>query len=165
MVINMIACLDQRGAIGYNNQLLYHIPEDMNRFRILTTGHTILMGRKTYESLPHGALPHRRNIVISHQDLHLKNCEVYHSTEEALAQCQEDVVFVIGGESIYQELIHQTSALYLTVVEEVAPRSDTYFPTIESTKWKMYYHSERKETMEAKDKTICYSFYVYRKVE
>ena len=69
MEINIIACVDANNAIGYKNQLLFHIPEDMKRFRTLTTGHTILMGRKTFESLPHGALPNRRNIVVDRKSV------------------------------------------------------------------------------------------------
>ena len=76
-------------AIGYKNRLLYAIPSDMTRFRMLTTGHTIIMGRKTFESLPNGALPNRRNIVISKTREQITGCEVYTSLEEALAARKE----------------------------------------------------------------------------
>ncbi len=162
--ISIIACIAKGNrAIGYKNRLLYHIPEDMARFRELTTGHTIIMGRKTFESLPNGALPNRRNIVISHQHIQLKGCEVYHSIDEALEQCQEDRVFVIGGETIYQKFIHQANTLYLTMVEEAAPKSDTYFPQFNAKEWKMCYHSENKETKTANNRAIYYSFYVYKR--
>ena len=162
--ISIIACIAKGNrAIGYKNRLLYHIPEDMARFRELTTGHTIIMGRKTFESLPNGALPNRRNIVISRQEIRLEGCEVYHSTEEALAQCQEDMVFVIGGGCIYRELIHQANRLYLTIVDEVAPKSDTFFPKFKPEEWKICYHSENKEARITKNHTINYSFYIYKK--
>lgn len=136
-------------AIGYKNRLLYHIKEDMARFRELTTGHTIIMGRSTYESLPNGALPHRRNIVISRTLSSLPNCEVYSTIEEALAACtsspaatsneadtQEEEVFIIGGDSIYRQLLPLATRLYLTLVEASTPEADTFFPEIDMKDWK-----------------------------
>ena len=84
-MLSIIACISKANrAIGYQNRLLYHIKSDMTRFRELTTGHVIIMGRKTYESLPNGALPNRCNIVVSKSRKELPNCEVYASLEEAL---------------------------------------------------------------------------------
>lgn len=138
-------------AIGYKNRLLYHIKEDMARFRELTTGHTIIMGRNTYESLPNGALPHRRNIVISRTLSSLPNCEVYSTIEEALAACtsspaatseeaktleEEAEVFIIGGDSIYRQLLPLATRLYLTLVEASTPEADTFFPEIDMKDWK-----------------------------
>lgn len=136
-------------AIGYKNRLLYHIKEDMARFRELTTGHTIIMGRNTYESLPNGALPHRRNIVISRTLSSLPDCEVYSTLEEALAACtsspaatseeadpQEEEVFIIGGDSIYRQLLPLATRLYLTLVEASTPEADTFFPEIDMKDWK-----------------------------
>ncbi len=136
-MISIIACIAKENrAIGYQNQLLYHIKEDMARFKKLTTGHTIIMGRKTYESLPHGALSNRRNVVISRSIQHIEGCEVYPSLEKALKQedtlIQEKIlkhnkaltpnynaeeVFIIGGESIYRQALPFVDKLYLTVVE------------------------------------------------
>ena len=85
-MLSIIACISKANrAIGYQNRLLYHIKSDMTRFRELTTGHVIIMGRKTYESLPNGALPNRCNIVVSKSRKELPNCEVYASLEEALS--------------------------------------------------------------------------------
>ena len=84
-MLSIIACISQTNrAIGYQNRLLYHIKSDLTRFRELTTGHTIIMGRKTYESLPNGALPHRRNIVVSNSMKEMEGCEVYPNLEAAL---------------------------------------------------------------------------------
>ena len=130
MEINIIACVDANNAIGYKNQLLFHIPEDMKRFRTLTTGHTILMGRKTFESLPHGALPNRKNIVVSHQNIQLENCEVFPSIKQALDACQDDVVFVIGGSSIYEQTLQLADKIYLTQVESASAYADTFFLVI-----------------------------------
>ena len=135
MKINIIACLAQDGGIGYKNQLLFHIKEDMERFRTLTMGNTIIMGRKTYESLPKGALPNRRNIVISHQHLNLEECEVYPSIEEALKHCQDDQIFVIGGASIYEQTLQYATTLYLTLVDETKD-ADTFFPPLSQDEWK-----------------------------
>lgn len=91
-MFSIIACISKvHRAIGYKNRLLYAIPSDMTRFRMLTTGHTIIMGRKTFESLPNGALPNRRNIVISKTREQITGCEVYTSLEEALAARKESV--------------------------------------------------------------------------
>lgn len=90
-MLSIIACISKvHRAIGYKNRLLYAIPSDMTRFRMLTTGHTIIMGRKTFESLPNGALPNRRNIVISKTRELITGCEVYTSLEEALAARKEE---------------------------------------------------------------------------
>lgn len=90
-MFSIIACISKvHRAIGYKNRLLYAIPSDMTRFRMLTTGHTIIMGRKTFESLPNGALPNRRNIVISKTREQITGCEVYTSLEEALAARKEE---------------------------------------------------------------------------
>ena len=136
MVIYLIACIAKNRAIGYKNQLLYSIKEDLERFKQLTTGHTILMGRKTFESLPHGALPNRKNIVITHQDIRLEGCEVYNSIEEALAVSDDECIYIIGGESIYQQTIDKADKLFLTLVDDYPENADTYFPEVSSTTWK-----------------------------
>lgn len=129
MPINIIACMAENGAIGADNRLLYSLPEDMQRFKQLTTGHTVIMGRNTYQSLPHGALPHRRNIVLSTTLKSVPDCEVYPSIEEALAHMKpEEKLFVIGGEEVYSAMLPLTSRLYLTVVHDTPSRADTFFP-------------------------------------
>lgn len=145
--------MDRDRAIGYKNRLLYHIKEDMARFRELTTGHTIIMGRNTYESLPNGALPHRRNIVISRTLSSLPDCEVYSTLEEALAACtsspaatsEEAEVFIIGGDSIYRQLLPLATRLYLTLVEASTPEADAFFPEIDMKDWKEMEKEMRNE--------------------
>ena len=107
----------------------------MERFKQLTLNHTIVMGRKTYDSLPHGALPLRRNIVITQQEIQLENCEVYHSLTDALDKCTDDIIFIIGGESIYKQCLNLADNLYLTIVDKKMPKADTYFPSINSENW------------------------------
>jgi dihydrofolate reductase len=100
--ISLIAAVDRRGGIGYQNRLLYWLPNDLKRFKALTTGHTIVMGRRTFESLPKGALPNRRNIVLSRQpDATFPGAEHFTSLQDVLAHCaQEEEVFIIGGASL-----------------------------------------------------------------
>lgn len=129
MPINIIACMAENRAIGADNQLLYTLPEDMQRFKQLTTSHTVIMGRNTYLSLPHGALPHRRNIVLSTTLKALPGCEVYPSTKEALAHIgTEEELFVMGGEEVYRAMLPLASRLYLTVVHDTPCHADTFFP-------------------------------------
>ena len=99
--ISIIVAIAQNNAIGLENKLLYWLPNDLKRFKSLTTGHTIIMGRKTFESLPKGALPNRRNIVLTRQEITFPGAERYASLEEALKQCkEEEEVFIIGGASV-----------------------------------------------------------------
>ena len=100
-MISIIAAVDRKRGIGYQNRLLFWLPNDLKRFKALTTGNTIIMGRKTFESLPKGALPNRRNVVLSTQkDLICPDAEVFSSLEEALNSCQPDEhVYIIGGAS------------------------------------------------------------------
>ena len=160
MIISMIACIAKNYAIGYNNQLLYHIPHDMKRFKALTTGHCIIMGKKTYESLPHGALPNRRNIVISHHQQAIEGCETYVSIEQALDSCStEQEVFIIGGESIYAQTINMAHLLYLTIVEDIPSKADSFFPVLDIQQWDI----TKKETYQ--EASLKYTFATYRRKE
>lgn len=134
MKISIIAAVARNNAIGIDNKLLYWLPNDLKNFKKLTSGHTILMGRKTFESLPKGALPNRRNIVLSRQKLNLPGCEVYPSIEEALKHCATDEqLYVIGGAKIYEQLIEFADELLLTEVDDVPAKADAFFPNYE--KW------------------------------
>ena len=105
--ISIIAAVDSRMAIGFQNKLLFWLPNDLKRFKALTTGNTIIMGRKTFESLPKGALPNRRNVVLSSNPAaECPGAEVFTSLEAALESCQaEEKVYIIGGASIYRQAI------------------------------------------------------------
>lgn len=135
-MISVIVAVAENGTIGDNNTLLWHITEDMKRFRQLTTGHPVVMGRKTYDSLGR-PLPNRRNVVISRQDLAIEGCEVVHSLEEALALFQaEEEVFIIGGAQIYAEAMPVADRFYLTVVEHPY-EGDTLFPAWNPLDWQL----------------------------
>lgn len=168
-MLSIIACISQTNrAIGYQNRLLYHIRCDLTRFRELTTGHAIIMGRKTYESLPHGALPHRRNIVVSHNLKELEGCEVYPSLKEAVEAAgkpatapypiSNEEIFIIGGESIYRQILPEAHKLYLTVVDDTPQQADAFFPEINAEEWELIEKEMRNEN------DVSFSFLTYLKI-
>ncbi len=128
-MINIIAAIAENNAIGNDNKLLYWLPNDLKRFKALTTGHTIIMGRKTFDSLPKGALPNRRNVVLSHSTKHIEDCDVYASLEDALKHCtpNEDV-YIIGGASVYEQALPFADRLCLTLVHDTPEKADAFFP-------------------------------------
>lgn len=133
MRINIIAAVARNRAIGNDNKLIYWLPNDLKRFKQLTTGHTIIMGRRTYLSLPKGALPNRRNVVLSHTVTELPGCDCYTSLDEALAHCSpEEDIYIIGGASVYAEAIAMADRLCLTEVDDTPAQADTFFPPYDS---------------------------------
>lgn len=137
-MISLIAAVAGNGAIGNCNKLLYWLPNDLKRFKALTTGHTIVMGRKTFESFPKGALPNRRNVVLSHSQVSYPGAEVYPSLEEALASCAGDgEVFVIGGETLYRQSLDRADRMYLTLVDDVPAEADAFFPQFQAGDWEI----------------------------
>lgn len=135
-MINIIVAVGSNGVIGCHNKLLWHISEDLKNFKRITTGHPVVMGRKTFESLGR-ALPGRRNIVISRQsDLQLEGAEVVGSLNEAVGLFSaEDEVFIIGGGQIYAQAMALADKIYITEVEQ-APDGDTFFPAINAETWR-----------------------------
>jgi len=161
--IIIIAAIDRAGAIGYKNQLLFHVSADLKRFKELTTGHTVIMGRHTFESLPKGALPNRRNIVLSsNSELVLPNVEIFSSLELAIAHCSDDEkLFIIGGAKVYKQAIERADKLYLTEIDTVAPNADVYFPIIDPNIW----HEKRRESHPMDEKHVfAYSFVDYERL-
>jgi dihydrofolate reductase len=128
--ISMIAALGENRVIGYENKLLWHIPADMQHFRSLTSGHAVIMGRKTFESIGK-PLPNRMNIIITkNQNYAVSSCTVVHSLEDALqvARAHEtEEIFVIGGSQIYTQALPYADKLYLTIVKGKFS-GDAYFP-------------------------------------
>ena len=128
-MINIIAAVAKDRAIGFQNKLIYWLPNDLKRFKALTTGHTIIMGRNTFLSLPKGALPNRRNIVLSRTVTDFPGCDVYPSLDEALAHCTKDEdVYIIGGASVYTQALSLADHLCLTEVDDTPKEADTFFP-------------------------------------
>lgn len=131
--VNIIASVARNRAIGYQNKLLYWLPDDMRRFRLLTTGHTIVMGRRTFESLPKGALPKRRNCVLTRTVSHLPGCECFACWDDFIATCSPDEdIYIIGGASVYRQLLDKADRLCLTEVDDTPEEADAFFPDIEN---------------------------------
>jgi len=127
-MINIIVATSKNRVIGNNNSLIWSLPADLKRFKQITTGNTVVMGRKTYESIGK-PLPNRRNIIITRDTNYLvDNCEIVNSLEEALMLCNNDC-FIIGGGEIYKQSIDIADKIYLTLVQEDF-EGDTYFPEI-----------------------------------
>lgn len=128
-MITIIAAVARNRAIGYRNRLIYRLPNDLKRFKALTTGHTIIMGRNTFLSLPKGALPDRRNIVLSRTVAGHDGCDTYKSLDEALGSCRADEdIYIIGGASIYRQTVGMADRLCLTEVDDTPAEADTFFP-------------------------------------
>lgn len=133
-MIHIIAAIDRKGAIGKNGDLLFHLRDDLRRFKAITMGNTLVMGRRTFESLPGGALPGRRNIVITRSvDFSAPGVDVAKSPEEAIAMAASGPgdTFVIGGGQIYAATLPLADVLDLTVVDREDPEADTFFPVID----------------------------------
>ncbi len=135
-MITLIAAVAENLAIGNHNKLIYWLPDDMKRFRTLTTGHTIIMGRLTFESFPKGPLPNRRNVVLTRQHTTIPGAEVFASLEEALNSCapNEDI-YIIGGASVYKEALPYANRLCLTEVDNVPEQADAFFPEFDHSEW------------------------------
>lgn len=128
MSVSMIAAVGKNLELGKNNDLIWHFKEDMKFFKDTTMGHTVVMGRKTFESLPK-ALPGRKNIVISsNAQYQAQGATVVSSVEEALQIADNEEVFVIGGGKIYAEFLPYADKLYLTEIDAECTDADTYFP-------------------------------------
>ena len=128
-MISIIAAVAKNRAIGYQNKLIYWLPNDLKRFKALTTGHTIIMGRNTFLSLPKGALPNRRNIVLSRSQKTFPVCDTYVSLEEALKHCTPDEdIYIIGGASVYRQALKIADRLCLTEIDDTPDDADTFFP-------------------------------------
>ena len=129
MTINIIAAVAKNRAIGFQNKLIYWLPNDLKRFKQLTTGHTIIMGRNTYLSLPKGALPNRRNVILSTTVSELPGCDVYPSLDAALKSCRPDEdIYIIGGARVYEQAIGMADRLCLTEVDDIPAQADAFFP-------------------------------------
>ena len=134
--ISIIVAISENNAIGKDNQLLWHLPADLKHFKEITTGHTIIMGRKTYDSIGK-PLPNRRSIVITrNSELTIEGVEVVTSLDDAIALCaQDEEVFIIGGAEIYQQSLPVTNRIYLTRVHQKYD-ADAFFPTLNPEAWR-----------------------------
>ena len=151
-MISIIAAVAKNRAIGFENKLIYWLPNDLKRFKALTTGHTIIMGRNTYLSLPKGALPNRRNVVLSTTVKELPGCEVFPTLEAALKSCKGDEdVHIIGGARVYEQAMALADRLCLTEVDDTPKEADAFFP--DYSDWKI----DKKEA-HPKDERHAYDY-------
>lgn len=159
--ISIIVAIADNNAIGKDNKLLTYIPGDLKRFKELTSGHTVIMGRRTFESLPHGPLPQRVNIVITHDPgLSIEGCQMAHSVEEALNLCQsQDENFIIGGETLYRAFLPFADKLYITRIFK-SFEADTFFPEIRDCEWAEIHREDFSETPKNDFK---FSFIIYQR--
>lgn len=141
MIISLIAALSQNRVIGKNNDLPWHLPDDMKYFMQTTTGHHVIMGRKNYDSLPEKfrPLPNRTNIIVTRQeDFIAPGCAIVNAIEKGIAIAEkagEAEVFIIGGAQIYTQGMNFVQRMYLTEIQADI-NGDTYFPEIPTKKWK-----------------------------
>ena len=155
----LIAAIARNNAIGFGNKLIYWLPNDLKRFKELTTGHTIIMGSNTLRSLPKGALPNRRNIVLSRKESEFPGCETFSSLEEALANCNEtELVYVIGGEMLYRTALPLADILCLTEVDDTPQEADAFFPEFSRNEWEVI---EKEEYMTDEKHAFNYRFVTY----
>ena len=151
-MITIIAAIAENNAIGLKGKLLYWLPADLKRFKALTTGHTIIMGRKTFESLPKGALPNRRNIVLSRSKKDFPGAEKFASLQEALAACKlplkgdggSEDIYIIGGASVYAEALPLANRLCLTEVHDTPKEADAFFPDFDKNEWEVSFREEHE---------------------
>lgn len=142
-MIHIIVAIDQNRAIGLGGDMLFHIREDLRRFKALTMGHTLVMGRKTFDSLPSGALPGRRNIVITrNEQWTAPGAERAASLADAIALAGDSEIYIIGGGEIYAQALPLADVLDLTQIHSAAPEADTYFPPFDD----LFTETDRTDT-------------------
>ena len=139
MTLSIIVAIAKNFAIGRKNELLYHMPNDMKRFKETTTGHTVIMGKNTFASFPRRPLPNRRNIVLALPNevpADKEGAEWVNSLDEALALCSPDEeVFIIGGAYVYHQTLPLADRLYLTLIDDEPEGADAFFPTVDYSQW------------------------------
>ena len=160
--ISIIVAADENNAIGKNKQMLWHLPYDLKNFKELTTGHAVIMGRRTFESLPSGALPNRKNVVLtSVPEAIVDNVFACSSLEEAIALCsKEEEIFMIGGALVYKQALPMADTLHFTRVNHVFEDADTFFPEINYVEWT---EVSKKEYPADSKHEHPYSMYIYEK--
>lgn len=158
-MISIIVAVSEDWGIGNGNKLLWHIPEDLKRFKRLTLGNTVIMGKKTWESLPRRPLPGRKNIVLTDIPGECIDCSVTaYSIEDALNKCEHgEEIFVIGGGSVYRQFMPIADNLYITHVHSKTP-ADVYFPEIDPSVWEVI---EREEFRNLSENEVPYSYIKY----
>ena len=163
MSISIIVAVADNNAIGKDNDLLWHISDDLKRFKKITSGHKIIMGKNTFLSLPVRPLPNRTSIVITDDPADkYDGCIMAYSIEDALSKCTEDEeCFIIGGGSIYTQFLPLADKLYLTKVNR-SYEADTFFPEVKSEEWKLI---EQEDHVDEENNSLPYSFQTYTRID
>lgn len=170
MKYKIVACINHALTLGKDGKLLYHIASDLQNFKRITNGGVVIMGSKTYESLPRKPLPNRINIVITrNEDYVAKGCIVVHSIEECIELCEREYhdkeCYVIGGGKIYEEFINRrlVDTMYITEVNSFE-EGDTYFPNVlmDSDTWRIFYQTD---TQHDRPTRMNYFFRIYKEVK
>ena len=162
-MISIIVAVSEDWGIGKDNKLLWHISEDLKRFKRLTFGNTVIMGKRTWESLPRRPLPGRRNIVLTDDKTeNIENAVTAYSIEDSLSKCEKnEEIFIMGGGSIYRQFMPFADRLYITHVHKKAP-ADIYFPEIDLKMWKI---TEKEVFKTDGEESIPYTYTIYEKKE
>jgi len=163
MSLSAIAAVSENGVIGVNNELPWYLPQDLKNFRSITMGKSIIMGRKTYESLGK-PLPGRKNIVLTRdKELNLKGCSVFSALDDALASIDssfnQSEVIIIGGASVFQQTLPRISRLYLTLILRKY-HGDTFFPEYDESEWDVV----ENQYFPAKETTPPFSFRILDRI-
>jgi dihydrofolate reductase len=160
-MISIIVSVSENWGIGKDNELLWHIPDDLKRFRKLTLGKTVIMGKKTWESLPKKPLQGRKNIVLTDVPGECIDCSITaYSIEDALGKCEKDEeIFIIGGGSVYRQFLPIADRLYITHVHKKGP-ADVFFPVIDQRIWRIV---EKEDFKTEVDGELSYSYVIYER--
>ncbi|MBQ2291184.1 MAG: dihydrofolate reductase [Paludibacteraceae bacterium] len=163
-MLSIIVAISENYAIGKSDDLLCYLPDDLKHFKALTTGATVVMGKKTFFSLPRRPLPNRRNIVLTRDTTFTyENTEVAHSIEELLNIVDaNEQVFIIGGGEVYRQFIPLVNELHITHIHHCWEDADTFFPEIDPTIWQCI-EKERHEADEKHDYAFTFATYYRRK--
>lgn len=162
-MISLIAAIGKNNELGKNNQLLWNMPADMKHFRDTTRGHTVIMGRKTFESIGK-PLPNRKNIIITRDKTYLRHgVDVVHSLDEAIKLTKvstTEEIFIIGGAEIYKQGIAVADKLYITHVNANFPEADTFFPEIIPI---LFLETSKEEHKKDRENPSDYTFSIYER--
>lgn len=158
-MISIIVATDKKGAIGRNNDIPWHLSDDLKRFKTITMGHTVIMGRNTWESLPFKPLKGRRNIVVSTS---MPESDLYESArniEEAMKMTSsEEEAFIIGGAKVYEQTLEYADNLIITVIDHIFEDTDRFFPEIDTSIWEI---KERSGVMHDAASNLDYEYITY----
>ena len=160
-MISLIVAMDRKRVIGADNKLPWHLPADLKRFKELTLGHHIVMGRKTFESIGK-PLPGRTTVIVTRQEgFKAEGCIVVHSLDAALLAASEDSeAFVIGGGDLFEQSLQFADKIYLTEIDTEVAKGDVFFPKLDKQEWKLL---ERRECQADEKNSFHYTYLTYLK--